>query len=333
MRTQCLLPVADSSQVSAARRAASELAGQLDFSPTDVGRVALLVTEAATNLLKHAGSGEIVLRQLDEDAPPGLEILVLDRGAGIANLEQSLRDGFSTAGSPGTGLGAMRRLASEFHAYSLAGKGFAMRLTLRPGMARGRTDAVSWGVLSLPMRGEDVCGDAWTVDADGGRRTFMVADGLGHGPLAHQAAIAATGMLGKHSFPSAARLIEDAHLALRATRGAAVAVACLDADDAELSFAGVGNISASVTLKGTRRQLVSHSGIVGHNVRKVQEFKAGWGPEAVLIMHSDGLATHWNLEAYPGLLSQHPALIAGVLYRDFARGRDDVTVLVAKQEQ
>jgi hypothetical protein len=51
----------------------------------------------------------------------------------------------------------------------------------------------------------------------------------------------------------------------------------------------------------------------------------------LLVMHSDGLATHWNLDQYPGLVGRRPSLIAGVLYRDFARGRDDVTVVVAKK--
>jgi hypothetical protein len=50
-----------------------------------------------------------------------------------------------------------------------------------------------------------------------------------------------------------------------------------------------------------------------------------------LVLHSDGLGTRWNLNAYPGLSAHHPSLIAGVLYRDFKRGTDDVTVLVAKE--
>jgi len=53
----------------------------------------------------------------------------------------------------------------------------------------------------------------------------------------------------------------------------------------------------------------------------------------MLVLHSDGLVSHWSLDAYPGLAARDPSLIAGILYRDFTRGRDDVTVVVAKAEE
>ena len=65
-------------------------------------------------------------------------------------------------------------------------------------------------------------------------------------------------------------------------------------------------------------------------MRKVQEFVLPWNAGAMLIMQSDGLASRWDLEQYPGLIGCHPALIAAVLYRDYTRGRDDVAVLVAR---
>jgi hypothetical protein len=76
---------------------------------------------------------------------------------------------------------------------------------------------------------------------------------------------------------------------------------------------------------------MSHNGIVGSNMRKVQEFAHEWGAGATLILHSDGIATRWDVNAYPALMFRHPALIAAVLYRDFARQRDDAMVLVVRQ--
>jgi hypothetical protein len=75
---------------------------------------------------------------------------------------------------------------------------------------------------------------------------------------------------------------------------------------------------------------VSHNGIVGHNMRKVQEFVVPCPPGALCIMHSDGIQTQWDLAAYPGLHARTPALIAAILMRDFIRRRDDAMVLVVR---
>jgi hypothetical protein len=76
--------------------------------------------------------------------------------------------------------------------------------------------------------------------------------------------------------------------------------------------------------------MTSHNGTLGHELRKIQEFSFPWEPESLLIMHSDGLGSRWDLSQYPGIMRKHASMIAAVLYRDFERQRDDVTVLVAK---
>ena len=163
---------------------------------------------------------------------------------------------------------------------------------------------------------------------------LVVADGLGHGPLASVAAQAAIRIARERAADGPAEVFRAAHAALRSTRGAALAVAEIDPDRGMVRYAGIGNIAGTILTPGRERtsSLVSHNGIVGHEMRKVQEFAYPWSPGSTLVMHSDGLATHWRLDRYPGLLARHPSLIAGVLYRDFTRGRDDVTVLVARDE-
>ena len=76
--------------------------------------------------------------------------------------------------------------------------------------------------------------------------------------------------------------------------------------------------------------MASHNGTVGHQLQRIQEFTLPWNSDSILVMHSDGLKSDWDLKRYPGIWSKHPALIAGMFYRDFSRERDDVTVLVAK---
>jgi hypothetical protein len=93
----------------------------------------------------------------------------------------------------------------------------------------------------------------------------------------------------------------------------------------------VGNIAARIYDGSlSRHNLVSLNGTAGHQCERIQEFNYPWPEDGLLILHSDGLSTSTGLETYPGLAARDPALIAGVLYRDFCRGRDDATVVVVK---
>jgi anti-sigma regulatory factor (Ser/Thr protein kinase) len=325
--------VANASQVGEARRLASALAEQSGFDAAGVARVALVVTELASNLAKHAHDGELLIRAIARSLSSGIEILSIDRGPGMADPERCLRDGYSTAGSPGTGLGAVARLSRSLDIFSTPIAGTALIARIWSGPTTNLSpDELAVSAVCVPKSGETECGDAWATEIiDGGRMVLLLVDGLGHG---HGAAEAAR--LAVNTFRGSVRLgpveiVRTMHLALRATRGAAVAVAEIDPRTANLRFAGVGNISAAVVHNGNIRRMVSHNGTVGHAVHKVQEFTYSFFRGALMILHTDGLGTRWNLAAYPGLLARDPGLVAGVLYRDFRRGRDDVTVTAVGQ--
>lgn len=327
---QEMFPIEEASQVARARRGAVELARAQGLDEVAAGNVAIAVTEAATNILKHAQSGQVLLRPLGGGPDAGVEVIALDRGPGIADLGASLRDGHSTAATPGTGLGAMQRLANGFDAYTAPGKGSVFRLAFQRAAPAA---SLEFGVVSLPVRGETECGDGWGVraSADGTDFLLMVADGLGHGPEAAGAARAAEEALQKSRHANPDAVLEDVHAALKATRGAAVGIVRFGKGGDKVVFSGVGNTACGVYQPdGESKQFASRPGIAGHNLRKTDQFSQPWSDSATLILYSDGLATHWNFKAYPGLLARHPALIAAVLYRDLARGRDDVTVLVAR---
>lgn len=329
MPAQILLQIDDRTQVGEARRAAVELAEALGLDTTQAGKVALAVTEAATNIVKHAGTGRIVLRPLLRGTLVGLEILALDCGPGIPNITASMRDGYSTAGGMGAGLGALSRISPSFEVYSQTGRGTALRLEVWNGSPASETE-LELGVVCLPKSGEEVAGDDWLLEASSDYRTLLVVDGLGHGPNAARAARAAIDAFAAHSSETPAALMQICHGALAATRGAAGAVARVVPAKMHGSFAAVGNIAGRVEMTGERRQLVSHSGTLGHVMRRVQEFEFAFPAGALLILHSDGLATRWSSDDYPGLATKHAGLIAGVLYRDHNRGTDDVTVVVLK---
>ncbi|WP_250847016.1 ATP-binding SpoIIE family protein phosphatase [Aquisphaera insulae] len=331
-----ILSINEPSMVGESRRTATSLAGRLGFDETGRGRVALVATEAATNLHKHAGGGEILLQGLEDGAVGGVEILALDRGPGMADVARCLGDGYSTAGSSGTGLGAMQRLVPDFDIHSGPGIGSVVLARLWADTDGGRREApaLQYGAVSVPLAGEEVCGDSWAIEHVAGRSLVMVVDGLGHGPQAADAAREAVRVFGLAAATvGPADYIREAHAALRSTRGAALAVAQIDHERGEVRYAGVGNIAGAVldaNHEVRTTHMVSHNGTVGHTIRKVQEFSYAWSPGSLLVMHSDGLVTHWQLDHRAGLRVKHPGVAAGSLYRDFKRGRDDVTIVVAR---
>jgi anti-sigma regulatory factor (Ser/Thr protein kinase) len=323
----------EASQVGEARRTAVALASTLGLSEAERSDVAIVVTEAANNVVRHGGGGEIVLQSAARNDPAApLEVLALDRGPGMASLAQCLRDGYSTGGTPGTGLGAIGRLAHYFEAYTHRGKGTALlcRFWARAHRPERPAPAATGGVC-LPVGEETRCGDAWALAGDGERTRLLVVDGLGHGPDAATAADEAVRLfLEGHArqLGGPAELLDVLHRGMRATRGAAAAIVELLPGQRAARASGVGNISASIHAEGRSKSLISHNGIVGHQARKIDALPYAWPAGALLVMHSDGLQTRWRLEDYPGLQQRDPTLVAAVLYRDFSRGRDDVTVLV-----
>ena len=328
--THFVFNITHASDVAAVRRAGQKLADSLGFTEVRAGELALIITEAATNILKHAGEGAMHVGPAQSPAGVGVDVLALDKGPGIADLDNCLRDGVSTAGTAGTGLGALYRLSDEFDVYSTPGAGAAFFMRLWLDGAAPHPCGVDVGALWTPIAGEDACGDGWAVACGGGGATVLASDGLGHGPNAAAASNAAIDALAGSGPIGAGEMVHAAHDALRSTRGAALAAARIDFARAELTFAGVGNI-AGVVIDDTRRALVSHNGIVGHNMRKVQEFSVPFGPGALCILCSDGIQTQWDLARYPGLQARSPALIAAVLMRDFIRGRDDAMVVVVRR--
>jgi anti-sigma regulatory factor (Ser/Thr protein kinase) len=324
--------VTEPSQVGEARRAAAALAARLGFGEQEAGKVALVVTEAATNLVKHAREGVILLRPLERGGATGVELLALDRGPGTADVSRWLSDGFSTAGTSGTGLGAITRLAAFADLHSTPEKGTALlaRLWSRP---PAEAAGLRVGAVCVPVAGEEVCGDAWAVAQDAGRALVLVADGLGHGPQAAAAAQEAVRVFRDNAAGAPAEILQAIHLALRSTRGAAAAVAAVDRAGGAVVYAGVGNVSGMILAQEGSRSLVSHNGTLGHEARKFQEFASPFAEHATLVMHTDGLLSRWALDAYPGLARRDPALIAGILFRDFRRGRDDTTVLAVSRAE
>lgn len=329
MRTVARIVVEDKSQAAEARRVAVALAGRLGFSESKIGEVALVVTEAATNLAKHASRGELLLSTFDFNRTPRLEMLALDKGPGM-DLNHSLIDGYSTAGTRGEGLGAIQRMSAEFDGYS-NNAGTVIFAAFHESKSAPVQSRLTSGSARVAMKGEVLCGDDWGMVMDeSGSARIMVADGLGHGPFAADASRAAIDTFESQPFTSVQDTIRATHGALRGTRGAAIAVCELDLPNQVIRYSGLGNIVSTIVTPRKLQQMVSMNGTAGYEAPRISKFDYPWSADSILVMQSDGLLTQWNIDKHPGLLSRHPSVIAGLLYRDFNRGRDDATVVIVK---
>jgi anti-sigma regulatory factor (Ser/Thr protein kinase) len=312
--------IEEESQIGEARRDAQRLAVAYGLDDTQTGRVAIAATELATNLYRHGSGGQLLLQPIKAGDREAIELLAIDKGRGMSDVSRCLGDGYSTAGTAGTGLGAVRRLSVEFDIHSVPGEGTVVMSRIGP-IAGSR-----FGAISIPLQGETECGDGWALAREHDCATLMVVDGLGHGAFAAIAAECALRTFADNPAESPRGLLERAHRALGNTRGAAAAVARIATQT--VSYAGLGNISGCLVSAEKSQGLISHNGTLGLTMPRVQQFEYERAAESFLVMHSDGISARWDLHKNASLRQRHPAIIAAVLYRDHARARDDATVVV-----
>ncbi|MFJ9963227.1 SpoIIE family protein phosphatase [Streptomyces avermitilis] len=341
------VPVHDSTRVRDVRVAAEAAARQAGLDEDRTAAAALVATELATNLLKHAGGGRILIDSVDAylgpptaSPDPVVQIVAIDHGPGITDLPAALGDGFSTASSLGAGLGTCRRVADAFDLHSSPGRG-TVALARIHGAAKSRAERherradvpVRAGGINIPLAGAEVSGDAWACVRAADRVTLLLADGLGHGPGAAHASDAALEQLHRSAHLSPPELLAQLHTALRDTRGAAVAVAQLDLAAGILSFSGIGNVGARLRSGDSWKPLLSHPGIVGaHRPARMPHHRVPWTADSLLVLHSDGLPSRWTPPPAVPLGILDPAVTAAAIVRDASSSarpvRDDTAVAV-----
>ena len=321
------LRVEDPSAAAACRGAAQALASRLEFPEARTDQLTLAVTEAASNLHKHATQGSMLLRIARHDGSPGIEMVTIDAGPGFGDAAAAVRDGHSTSGTLGIGLGAIRRLADFCDLYSVPGHGTALVARFWP---TPHPTAVPYAGLVRPITGETECGDVFgAVETTEGQLTGVLCDGLGHGPLAATAAIEAVTAVLEDPLAEPAVLLERAHRRTAHTRGGAVGVVQTAGQVAR--FAGLGNVAAVILADGARRSMVSVPGIAGHQARAIRQFEYNVPPGAAIILHSDGISSRWDPASLPGLNARDPLLVAAALLAQAGSRRDDAGVLVLKR--
>jgi anti-sigma regulatory factor (Ser/Thr protein kinase) len=324
--------VDDPSAVGGARRGAEQLAEQLGFGGSRIAEIGIAVTEMASNTLRHGHGGAVLLRAVREPGGAAVEVVAVDSGPGIADVVAARRDGTSTAGTLGIGLGAIGRLADVLDISSRPDQGTV--LVARFDQYRNRGDravpALATAGITRALSGEAVCGDAYATLVDGERTWLMVADGSGHGPLAAVASRAAVRVFAERAGTATTpeSVMGDIHRALSGTRGAAVAIAVCDLRSDRVRFVGVGNIAGAVVRDGTKHGMASIGGVAGYRSPTIRGFDHPLPAGAAVVLHSDGVRPRWSADVLGHVVGRTPLLVAATLLREAGVRQDDACVLV-----
>jgi anti-sigma regulatory factor (Ser/Thr protein kinase) len=317
-----------------AQRCAQRMAVAIGFPDVASEEIALVVAELASNLIKHAKCGTVSIRPICEGDRIGIAIVACDEGPGISDPEQAFTDGFSTTGSLGYGLGTVNRLMDDVEIRSA--KGLGTRVLCRRWIREQFEESVSaspsrWDVsVFTRARGQaPENGDAFVVRQRNGHLLAGLIDGLGHGPLAQKAAIAAQHYVHAHDCQPLDKIFAGASRACRATRGVVMALARFPTRE-RIQFASIGNIEVRAWSGSERLPFTLKRGILGvqDTSARVQEFP--WQTSWLLVLHTDGLRTHWQWADFPGIERQPAQVVAATLMRTLANHHDDATVMAIR---
>lgn len=316
--------------VRKAQDAARKFAKAIGFPPVECEEIALVSTELASNLIKHAGGGAMKFHLLESGDRTGIQIESEDNGPGIADVELAVTDGYSTAGSLGTGLGTVNRLMDDldFSSRSRAGLRILCERWKRPSQKLDvkwlEIGAATRAYHSLPENGDTLFSKQWN-----GNALVGVIDGLGHGQFAQKASQTARQYLERHFDQSLDNLFRGVNRACRATRGVVMTLGRFDLARQTVALASIGNVETRL-LGGARLKLSIRRGVLGLNAPNAVVCENNWTATSILIIHSDGLRTQWQWDEFKEIAAEPPAVIARGLLNKLGKQEDDATVLVVK---
>jgi anti-sigma regulatory factor (Ser/Thr protein kinase) len=337
----------EEASIGQARRALKRCASKLDFSDRQLAEVDIAVKEIGSNAIKFGrATGQFYFAATDVNIDPiGIEILYIDKGPGIEDTLLALEDGYTTSGSMGAGLGAVKRMADEFYIYSMM-RNSTRRLSLyertthgtaivvRKFIARDRERDLNgpsrWGAFTRPQAGQDINGDGYYIKTFENRQIVAIIDGLGHGEGASLATAAAVASIEVNSGAGVEAIIRAAHEALRPTRGAVMGLAAIDYPSRTIEYSGIGNTDFRVLGGGKPLRFISLNGTLGSRLDRVKVFKEELPRASTIVLSTDGISDRWDPESYPGLLGLDPQLLCAVILRDYGRANDDATILCGR---
>jgi anti-sigma regulatory factor (Ser/Thr protein kinase) len=308
------------------------MAATIGFPPQACEEIALTITELATNLIKHARGGTLLLSSVTNGEHVGVEIVSQDNGPGIADVEQSIGDHYSTTGTRGTGLGAVNRLTDELEITSrhASGTRIICRKWLRKYDVSIKKCPLTFGVSTRPRPPYQLNGDAFVVVHWFESSLVGIIDGLGHGQFAHRAAQSARHYVESHFDLPLDQIFRGTGRACCATRGVVMALARFDWGNSRLSFASVGNIAVRVFPRSDPFHFIVRRGVIGLSAPGAVVSEHPWQPDQMLVLHSDGISTRWDWQEFHDWEDKPAAAIAQELLQAKAKAEDDATVIVVR---
>lgn len=323
-----LIPIDDEASVALARVRLRELGAEIGAAADVVERAAVIASELGHNQLRHARLGELVVRGLRRGTVVGVEVVATDAGDGFADPVESFRGALRFGGGGlGVGLGGVRRLATEVDVTSRRGEGVRIVARVLP---EGAPSQPSVAIVGRPHPAERHSGDHAVVVRDSERVVLILADGLGHGPDAREAAEIACRCCVRHADLAPADALQACDAALRATRGSAVGVAALDLRTDEVTVAIAGNVRFGLYGPETAHRFPytprvlgrSQSGRIGSTTMP----RSG----RALIGFTDGLPERTDPTLDRAGLAGWPLPLAARLLSRFGSDRDDATVVALR---
>jgi anti-sigma regulatory factor (Ser/Thr protein kinase) len=332
-RVHTLLKANDRSFFAILKKEVHALAVTGGFSARKAGEIDIIVAEMVSNLVKHAGGGELLVKLIEEEGIQGLELISIDNGIGMTDVTRMVADGVSTKNTLGQGLGAMKRLADIFQVYSLKDWGTVIlcRVFEKPLPDTRKHPKVEIRTAMIPKDGESECGDGFSsLVTDDVIKIFM-GDGLGHGPEAAKAVLTAIDSFNQCTEIVPSEIIRRINEAVKKTRGLVGTVAVFTNDDKKWRICGVGNIATRINSQLGVKTYNAYNGIIGLNVPKtLTNLEVGYEEGQHVILCSDGIKSRWDAYKYPAILRYDASVFAVSLLKEFARHTDDMSVAVCK---
>ncbi|MHC5023936.1 MAG: ATP-binding SpoIIE family protein phosphatase [Planctomycetota bacterium] len=338
----------------------SQVARSLGFDAPAVNKIATATSELARNIIKYAGTGEILIRQAGNGGGIGIEIAARDRGPGIADVDTAMQDHYSSSGTLGLGLPGVRRMMDDFEIETEVDRGTTVTIRAwrtRPSPRlhrsvadtaaraegerrfeerdhqRGRTvdvgPEVDCAYVIRPCRGELVSGDEVYVERRDDHLVVALIDALGHGPSASRAARLAKTVLRESRKASVMTLMQALHEALAATVGAAASICEIDLATRTGQYCAVGNTVGRILGKRDLR-LHATAGVLGSNLRPPRQDRFHLEPGELLVMYSDGISDRFVMNDYPQIGYQHARTIVASLLARFGKPHDDASCVVVR---
>ncbi len=342
--------------VAVVRRMAEDAARRLSFSDVRRDEAMLVASELAQNHLGHHTKGGLVrISGMVINGAPCLTIASLDEGPGIPDVDEALKDGFSTSGGLGMGLGTVKRLADRF--FICSGRvgtspcpdlgPYASFSTVVTALLRDREEQAYPSVDSLPRfcipgRGLDLAalirpysgqtysGDGMFCQDDGRFCRICLVDATGHGrPAAEVSCMVMDTLAGLSLNLGLDEVLRALGASLAGSAGASIYIVLLDRDLCEVRTAGVGNVACIFYLDGDRRGAVCQPGVLGNGHLTYERCETyGFSSRVLCFMHSDGVKPPMDLS--PGLaLQPFPSDVWGqIFFRPDPSIEDDASLVV-----